>query len=75
MLHNDFAGVTIDPILLRLSDPTIEPEYVDPRHCFVIWARPPQRVRDLILRIQNELLAVAPSKLQSTRHEFKYQSV
>jgi vesicle-fusing ATPase len=61
MLDKDFAGVSIDPILLRLSDPTIEPGYVDPRHCLVFWARPTQKVKDLIARIQKELLSVAPS--------------
>lgn len=63
MLHEDFSGVTIDPILLRLSDPTIEPGYVDPRNCLVFWARPPQRIKELILKVQKELSAAAPSKL------------
>jgi vesicle-fusing ATPase len=62
MLAKDFIGVNIDPILLRLTDPTIEPGYQDPRHCLVFWARPTQKVKDLILRVQKELLTVAPSK-------------
>lgn len=64
MLDQDFLGINIDPILLRLHNPSIEPGYVDPRHCLVFWARPPQHVKDLILRVQKELLTVAPSKLQ-----------
>jgi hypothetical protein len=34
MLDESFAGVSIDPILLRLSDPSVEPGYVDPRHWY-----------------------------------------
>lgn len=60
MLDASFPGVSIDPILLRLSDPTIEPGYVDPRHCLVFWGRPTIKVKDLIHRVQQELLTVAP---------------
>jgi vesicle-fusing ATPase len=62
MLDEDFSGVSIDPILLRLTDPTVEPDFVDPRHCFVFWGRPTQKIKDLIQRVQQELLTVAPSK-------------
>lgn len=62
MLDKNFSGVNIDPILLRLCDPTIEPGYVDPRHCLVFWARPTQEVKDLILKVQKALSTVAPSK-------------
>ncbi|KAF2271566.1 uncharacterized protein EI97DRAFT_437751 [Westerdykella ornata] len=61
LLSNDFPGVNIDPILLRLTDQTIEPGYVDPRHCLVFWARPPQHIKGLIGKIQKELLTVAPN--------------
>lgn len=61
LLDENFPGVTIDPILSRLCDPMIEPGYVDPRHCLVIWGRPTQKVKDLINRVQQELLAVAPN--------------
>lgn len=61
MLDADFPGVSIDPILLRLSNPTVEPGYVDPRHCLVFWGRPTQPIKDLIGRVQQELLAVAPN--------------
>lgn len=61
LLAPDFSGVTLDPILQRLYDPTIEPGYTDPRHCFVFWARPPQKVKALIADVQEKLRAVAPS--------------
>ena len=61
MLDLSFAGVSIDPILLRLSDPSIEPGYLDPRHCLVFWGRPTTQIKDLIHRVQQELLTVAPS--------------
>lgn len=66
MLAEGFPGVSIDPILLRLSDPSIEPGYVDPRHCMVFWARPTQKVKDLILKVQTELATVAPSMLPTS---------
>lgn len=62
MLDAAFPGVNIDPILLRVSDPMIEPGFVDPRHCLVFWGRPTTKVKDLIQRVQQELLSVAPSK-------------
>jgi len=62
MLDETFPGVSIDPVLLRLNDPTIEPGYVDPRHCLVFWGRPTQKIKDLIQRVQQELLTVAPNK-------------
>jgi vesicle-fusing ATPase len=62
LLDECFPGVSIDPILARLSDPTLEPGYVDPRHCLVFWGRPTSSVKDLINRVQQELLAVAPSE-------------
>jgi vesicle-fusing ATPase len=64
MLDENFSGVSIDPILLRLTDPTVEPGFVDPRHCFVFWGRPTDKVKDLIHRVQQELLTVAPSMSQ-----------
>jgi hypothetical protein len=35
MLDKNFQGVNIDPILVRLHDPTVEPGFEDPRNCFV----------------------------------------
>ncbi|RAR15377.1 AAA-domain-containing protein [Stemphylium lycopersici] len=60
MLDQTFPGVTIDSILLRQQDPTVEPGFQDPRHCFVFWGRPTQKVKDMIHRVQQELLTVAP---------------
>ena len=62
ILHKDFSGVNIDTILLRKWDPTIEPGFQDPRHCFVFWGRPTQGIKDLIHRVQQELRTVAPSE-------------
>ena len=61
MLDENFPGVNIDPVLLRLTDPAIEPGFQDPRNCFVFWGRPTEKVKDLIHRVQQELRTVAPS--------------
>ncbi|KAK3669903.1 hypothetical protein LTR78_010214 [Recurvomyces mirabilis] len=61
LLGADFAGVSVDEVLAKLEDPTIEPGFKDWRHCLVFWARPPQSVRDLIGEVQKKLLAVAPT--------------
>ncbi len=63
MLDKDFSGVSLDPILMKLQDPTIEPGFADPRNCLVLWARPTEKVKALIARVQQELLKAAPSKL------------
>lgn len=56
----DFQGVLLDTILQRLEDPSIEPGFTDERHCLVLWARPPQRLKELIHQVQQKLLAAAP---------------
>ncbi|OAL01382.1 AAA-domain-containing protein [Phaeosphaeriaceae sp. SRC1lsM3a] len=61
LLDESFTGVSVDPILSRLSGPSLEPGYVDPRHCLVFWGRPTQKVKDLIERVQRELQTVAPN--------------
>ncbi|KAH7410247.1 P-loop containing nucleoside triphosphate hydrolase protein [Phaeosphaeria sp. MPI-PUGE-AT-0046c] len=61
LLDESFAGVSVDPVLSRLCDPSLEPGYKDPRHCLVFWGRPTQTVKDLIERVQRELQTVAPS--------------
>lgn len=63
LLDPGFTGVTLDPILQRIHDPSIEPGYVDPRHCLVFWARPPRKTRRLIGEVQQKLLSIAPSAL------------
>lgn len=59
LLSPTFPGVTIDPILARLA--AAEPGYTDPRHCLVLWARPPARVRTLVTELQRRLTDVIPS--------------
>ncbi|KAH8727920.1 P-loop containing nucleoside triphosphate hydrolase protein [Phaeosphaeriaceae sp. PMI808] len=61
LLDKNFDGVSVDTILARLCDPLKEPSYVDPRNCLVFWGRPTQKVKDLIMRVQQELLSVAPN--------------
>jgi vesicle-fusing ATPase len=62
LLDENFDGVSIDTILARLYDPSIEPGYQDPRHCLVFWGRPTQKVKDMIEGVQHELSSVAPSE-------------
>ncbi|KAG9559131.1 hypothetical protein KCU86_g18719, partial [Aureobasidium melanogenum] len=58
----DFAGVTVDTILAKLEDQTIEPGFKDPRNCLVFWARPPPHIKAVIAEVQKRLKAVLPSK-------------
>ena len=53
--------MTVDQILEKLENPSIEPGYVDPRSCLVFWARPTTTVKSLIAEVQKRLLKVAPS--------------
>ncbi|RFU25293.1 hypothetical protein B7463_g11049, partial [Scytalidium lignicola] len=61
LLSDSFSGLILDPILKRLEDPSIEPGYVDPRHCLVFWGRPPQHIKSLVDIIQKKLLEQAPN--------------
>lgn len=61
LLSQDFSGLILDPILQRLEDPSIQPGFTDPRHCLVFWARPPSHIRELVGKVQQELLSLAPS--------------
>lgn len=70
LLAPDFPGVTIDTILKRIEDPTIEPGFKDWRHCLVFWARPPHKLRSLIAEVQKRLKAVSPSKLRFVQSVF-----
>lgn len=67
LLAPDFAGVMVDPILLRLEDPSIEPGFVDTRNCLVFWARPPEKVKALVKACQEKLKDVVPSMLFDTQ--------
>ncbi|PVH97202.1 AAA-domain-containing protein [Periconia macrospinosa] len=60
ILDESFTGPSIDPILRKLNDPTIEPGFEDHRHCLVFWGRPTEKVKDLIARVQQELHSVLP---------------
>lgn len=61
-LSPDFKGLIIDPVLLRLEKPDIEPGFKDERHCLVFWARPPEHILKLAAHLQSLLLKTAPSK-------------
>lgn len=60
-LSSDFKEVLIDPFLLRLENPSIEPGFTDPRNCLVFWARPPDHIIKLASKIQSLLKEAAPS--------------
>lgn len=63
LLAPDFSGVMIDPILLRLEDPSIEPGFVDTRNCLVFWARPSEKVKSLVMECQEKLKDAVSSML------------
>ncbi|KAI0413836.1 RNA ligase/cyclic nucleotide phosphodiesterase [Xylaria grammica] len=59
-LDADFRELIIDPYLLRLENPHIEPGFKDTRYCMTFWARPPIHVLELAGVIQERLREVAP---------------
>ncbi|KAI2620364.1 RNA ligase/cyclic nucleotide phosphodiesterase [Hypomontagnella submonticulosa] len=59
-LASDYKGLVIDPYLLRLENPQIEPGFKDPRYCMTFWGRPPIHVLELAEAIQKKLKALAP---------------
>ncbi|KAK7533369.1 RNA ligase/cyclic nucleotide phosphodiesterase [Phyllosticta citribraziliensis] len=61
LLSSDFKGVSVDPILLRLERPDIEPGFRDTRHCLVFWARPPQKIKNLVAEVQRRVGSVVPN--------------
>jgi hypothetical protein len=61
-LSADFKELIIDPFLLRIEKPEIEPGFSDPRNCLVFWARPPDHIIQLASHIQSKLKAAAPSE-------------
>lgn len=61
-LSAEFKELIIDPFLLRLENPGIEPGFRDPRNCLVLWARPPEHVLRLASHLQTLLKEAAPSK-------------
>ncbi|KAI1778139.1 RNA ligase/cyclic nucleotide phosphodiesterase [Hypoxylon cercidicola] len=71
-LASDYTELIIDPFLLRLENPQIEPGFVchtsspraahkDTRHCMTFWGRPPIHVLELAEVIQKKLKDVAPN--------------
>ena len=62
MLAPDFSGFIIDDVLHKLINTAVNPGYVDPRNCLVFWARPPERVRQLVDFLQKRLSEYAPSE-------------
>nr|OQO22735.1 hypothetical protein B0A51_14629 [Rachicladosporium sp. CCFEE 5018] len=56
LLAPDFSGVVIDEMLAQLQSGG-----EDWRHCLVFWARPPTRIRELIVGVQRRLLTIAPN--------------
>ncbi|KAG6001430.1 hypothetical protein E4U43_001315 [Claviceps pusilla] len=59
-LAADFNGLSIDQTILKLERPHLEPGFRDERHCLVFWARPPEHVILLAVRLQKMLSEVAP---------------
>ncbi|KAF7534672.1 hypothetical protein G7054_g6029 [Neopestalotiopsis clavispora] len=57
----DFKELIVDPYLLRLEDPSIEPGFKDQRNCMTFWGRPPLHVLALAERLQEKLKACAPN--------------
>ncbi|KAK3994652.1 RNA ligase/cyclic nucleotide phosphodiesterase [Cladorrhinum sp. PSN332] len=60
-LSPELSELIIDPFLLRLENPGIEPGFKDPRHCLVFWARPPEHIVKLASHLQGLLKKAAPS--------------
>ncbi|ROW08176.1 hypothetical protein VPNG_06902 [Cytospora leucostoma] len=58
-LSSDFKEVLVDPFLLRLENPDIEPGFTDPRNCLVFWARPPEHILKLASHLQSLLKQAA----------------
>ncbi|KAI0892195.1 RNA ligase/cyclic nucleotide phosphodiesterase [Annulohypoxylon nitens] len=59
-LASDYKELIIDPYLLRLENPQIEPGFKDTRYCMTFWGRPPIHVLELAEVIQKKLIAAAP---------------
>ncbi|KAI1380680.1 RNA ligase/cyclic nucleotide phosphodiesterase [Hypoxylon crocopeplum] len=60
-LASDYSELIIDPYLLRLENPQIEPGFKDTRYCMTFWGRPPIHVLELTEAIQKKLKAIAPN--------------
>ncbi|KAI0407620.1 RNA ligase/cyclic nucleotide phosphodiesterase [Xylaria palmicola] len=60
-LDPSLKELIIDPYLLRLENPHIEPGFKDERYCMTFWGRPPIHVLELAGAIQKKLKDVVPS--------------
>ncbi|KAK4643092.1 hypothetical protein QC761_402970 [Podospora bellae-mahoneyi] len=60
-LSHEFKELIIDPFLLRLENPKLEPGFKDPRNCLVFWARPPDHIIRLVIHLQQALKQAAPN--------------
>ncbi|EAA26625.2 hypothetical protein GE21DRAFT_9062 [Neurospora crassa] len=60
-LSADFKELIVDPVLLRLERPSVQPGFRDPRHCLVVWARPPEHILKLASHLQTLLQNAAPN--------------
>ncbi|KAJ7340746.1 RNA ligase/cyclic nucleotide phosphodiesterase [Mycena albidolilacea] len=56
-----FEGASVDRILQRIVNPTLEPGFVDTRNAMVFIARPPERIKSLITECQQMLSEVVPN--------------
>ncbi|KAK2043543.1 hypothetical protein LZ31DRAFT_524223 [Colletotrichum somersetense] len=63
-----FKELIIDPFLLRLENPEMEPGFQDPRNSLVVWARPPEHIVRLAIRVQTLLKNAAPSVWLMPQH-------
>lgn len=59
-LAEDFKELIVDPFLLRIERPEIEPGFKDWRNCLVLWARPPDHIIKLCVHLQVLLKKAAP---------------
>lgn len=65
MISPDFEGIVPDQYLSnRLKDK----DYVDPRNSLVFWARPPEEVLSLAIRIQAIIKEVMPCRIPTIRY-------
>lgn len=65
-LAPDYQGLVIDPFLLRLEHPEIQPGFQDTRNCLVFWARPPEHIIQLASQLQRLLKHAAPGTCSHT---------
>lgn len=62
-LDTAFSEVLVDPFLVRIENPSIDPSFADPRHGLVFWARPPEHICQLAAHVQGLLQRAAPRGL------------